>query len=172
MKRTKMLLITAMAFLAVTVSGCGNTSPNAGNTVNSEESSQNTSEGMESAQQEITLYVSNENADGFDEKKVMMDSLTAENIIAALAAEQVVSEDTKTLAFGDGGDALVLDLSEEFQQYVSNYGTAGEMISVGGVVNTFLKAYEADTITILVNGAAWDTGHAEYEGPMGFYELP
>ena len=51
-----------------------------------------------------------------------------------------------------------------------SFGTSGELITIGGVVNTFLKAYDADTITILVEGKTWDSGHAEIDGPLGWYE--
>ena len=74
------------------------------------------------------------------------------------------------LSFSQEGKTLTLDLSREYQEYVMSFGTSGELITIGGVVNTFLKAYDADTITILVEGKTWDSGHAEIDGPLGWYE--
>lgn len=118
---------------------------------------------------EITLYVANENGDGLATEVVTVEEVTPETIIAALAEKNVVSGEVKVLDFQHEGESLTLDLSKEYQEYVSSYGTAGELVIVGGVVNTFLDAYDADTITILVEGKAWDTGHADYSGALSRY---
>lgn len=128
------------------------------------------SETVEEGSVEITLYYGNANADGFDTEAVTLQELTPENIIAALAEKDVVPEDTEVLSFSDGGEQLTLDLSAEFEQSVSNYGTAGEYVSVGGVVNTFLEAYDAESVTILVEGNTWSSGHADYETPLERFE--
>ena len=120
---------------------------------------------------EVILYLGNENADGLVTETAKLDAVTPENIIAALAEKKVVSEDVSVLAFEDAGETLTLDLSKEYQEYVCAYGTAGELIAVGGVVNTFLDAYDADTITILVEGQPWDTGHADYSDALGRYPM-
>lgn len=120
---------------------------------------------------EVLLYLGNDNADGFVTETVALEAVTPEQIIAALAEKKVVSDEVKVLSFEDAGETLTLDLSKEYQEYVSSYGTAGELIAVGGVVNTFLDAYDADTITILVEGKSWDTGHAEFSGPLARYPM-
>lgn len=122
------------------------------------------------ANTEVTLYISNENGDGFVEKEAKLEELTPEAILSALAEERVVPSEAKVLSFSQEGKTLTLDLSREYQEYVMSFGTSGELITIGGVVNTFLKAYDADTITILVEGEAWDSGHAEIDGPLGWYE--
>lgn len=122
------------------------------------------------ANTEVTLYISNENGDGFAEKEAKLDELTPEAILMALAEESVVPKETKVLSFSQEGRSLTLDLSKEYQEYVMSFGTSGELITIGGVVNTFLKAYDADTITILVEGKAWDSGHAEIDGALSWYE--
>ena len=111
----------------------------------------------------------NENGDGFVTEKAAVEEVTPEAILSALAEKNVVPKEVKVLEFKDEGENLTLDLSREYQEYVTSYGTSGELIIVGGVVNTFLDAYDADTITILVEGKSWDTGHAEYGGPLGRY---
>ena len=179
----------AAAALCLMLAGCGGTDGNApaengntqeGNVQEPNSGTEYVSEIKEPASEaelslddgtvEITLYYGNANADGFDTETVTLQELTPENIIAALAEKSVVPKETEVLSFSDGGEQLTLDLSAEFEQFVSNYGTAGEYVSVGGVVNTFLEAYDAEYLTILVEGNAWSSGHADYEAPLGRFE--
>ena len=150
MKRTsvtrKMALILA-AIVLMTASGCGR---------------------RENADKEDNniIYKSNENADGFDTETVSLDALTPENIMAALIDAGVVPSDVKVLDFKQEEDTITLDLSKTFEEYVNQMGTAGEYATVGSVVNTYLDAYDAKAVSLLVEGGTWSTGHAEYETPQ------
>lgn len=115
----------------------------------------------------ITIYKSNENADGFDTETVSLDALTPENIMAALIDAGVVPSDVKVLDFKQEEDTITLDLSKTFEEYVNQMGTAGEYATVGSVVNTYLDAYDAKAVSLLVEGGTWSTGHAEYETLRG-----
>ena len=117
----------------------------------------------------ITIYKSNENADGFDTETVSLDALTPENIMAALIDAGVVPSDVKVLDFKQEEDTITLDLSKTFEEYVNQMGTAGEYATVGSVVNTYLDAYDAKAVSLLVEGGTWSTGHAEYETLQGRY---
>lgn len=118
----------------------------------------------------VVIYYGNMQADGFDQKEVEIDSLTAENILEQLAKVNVVSIDTEVNSFEQDGKSLKLDLSKGFSQYINMMGTSGEYIVIGGMVNTFLSAYEAEDILITVNGEVLETGHAVYENPLTFFE--
>ena len=152
MKRTsvtrKVALILA-AIVLMTASGCGR------------------QENADKADNNITIYKSNENADGFDTETVSLDALTPENIMAALIDAGVVPSDVKVLDFKE--DTITLDLSKTFEEYVNQMGTAGEYATVGSVVNTYLDAYDAKAVSLLVEGGTWSTGHAEYETLQGRY---
>ena len=147
MKRTsvtrKMALILA-AIVLMTASGCGRR------------------ENADKEDNNIIIYKSNENADGFDTETVSLDALTPENIMAALIDAGVVPSDVKVLDFKQEEDTITLDLSKTF-------GTAGEYATVGSVVNTYLDAYDAKAVSLLVEGGTWSTGHAEYETLQGRY---
>ena len=149
MKRTsvtrKMALILA-AIVLMTASGCGRR------------------ENADKEDNNITIYKSNENADGFDTETVSLDALTPENIMAALIDAGVVPSDVKVLDFKQEEDTITLDLSKTFEEYVNQMGTA-----VGSVVNTYLDAYDAKAVSLLVEGGTWSTGHAEYETLQGRY---
>ena len=155
-------MTTLILWLGSTTVGCGN---------NENDFLEEIDKSTETEQngREITLYVGNENGDGLVTETVSVEELTPEAILLALSEKNVIPKETKVLDFKDEGETLTLDLSKEYQEYVSSYGTSGELVIVGGVVNTFLDAYDADTITILVEGSAWDTGHADYSGALGRY---
>lgn len=161
-KRTVLIMTTLILWLGSTIVGCGN---------NENDFLEEIDKSTETEQngREIALYVGNENGDGLVTETVSVEELTPEAILLALSEKNVIPKETKVLDFKDEGETLTLDLSKEYQEYVSSYGTSGELVIVGGVVNTFLDAYDADTITILVEGSAWDTGHADYSGALGRY---
>lgn len=161
-KRTVLIMTTLILWLGSTIVGCGN---------NENDFLEEIDKSTETEQngREITLYVGNENGDGLVTETVSVEELTPEAILLALSEKNVIPKETKVLDFKDEGETLTLDLSKEYQEYVSSYGTSGELVIVGGVVNTFLDVYDADTITILVEGSAWDTGHADYSGALGRY---
>ena len=95
MKRTsvtrKMALILA-AIVLMTASGCGRR------------------ENADKEDNNIIIYKSNENADGFDTETVSLDALTPENIMAALIDAGVVPSDVKVLDFKQEEDTITLDL--------------------------------------------------------------
>lgn len=145
-----MALILA-AIVLMTASGCGRR------------------ENADKEDNNIIIYKSNENADGFDTETVSLDALTPENIMAALIDAGVVPSDVKVLDFKQEEDTITLDLSKTFEEYVNQMGTAGEYATVGSVVNTYLDAYDAKAVSLLVEGGTWSTGHAEYETLQGRY---
>lgn len=161
-KKSHLKVIAAFCAAAIVFSGCSteNNTPQDGNAP--ELSTEQNGESL-------TLYVGNENGDGLVTETVTVQEITPETILLALSDKNIVPKETKLLDFKDNGETLTLDLSQEYQEYASSYGTSGELVIVGGVVNTFLDAYDADTITILVEGSAWDTGHADYSGALGRY---
>lgn len=122
----------------------------------------------------LWIYYGDENAenlliDGIEKQKV-----TPELLISELAKRNVISKDTKVNSIKETksskGKTLELDFSEKFQEDLFNQGSSGEFIMMGSVVNTFLRAYEADSMTITVNGNILESGHCIYESPMKAYE--
>ena len=117
----------------------------------------------------ITLYKGNSKATGFDTKTVTIKNLTAYSIIKELKAYGAVAKNVKAKSLDFKGKILVLDLSKEFAKDVANSGTAGEYVKFGCVVNTFIDAFKVYTLTITVEGKAWETGHNVYDGPLSKY---
>ncbi len=121
----------------------------------------------------VTIYTGNDNADGLDETEVAIAELTADELLAALVDAGAIPEGTTCVSFtqSDDGSELTLDLSQAFADGVGQMGTSGEMMMLGSLVNTFLEAYDAQTITVTVEGAALETGHNVYDTPLERYSF-
>lgn len=124
---------------------------------------------------EVTVYQGDDNAEGVEGEKIVLDTLTPENVAKALKDNKILDSDVKVLSMeettdGDGKKLLTLDLSKEFLTQINNNGTTGEEITIASIVNTYLNAYEADRIQILVEGDTWSSGHVDYEEPMEYFK--
>lgn len=169
----KKLALSLALIIATLAAGCAQetTSGAASETLLTEEASQDTEAADEEQSKPVNavIYYGNTNADGFEKKDVQLDALTPENLIAELAAVDVVSGDTQVNSFDRTDQSLQLDLSGDFSTYVSGMGTDGEYLVIGSLVNTFLTAYGADEISVTVDGQDLETGHAVYDQPLGFF---
>ena len=114
------------------------------------------------AQMRITLYLPNDNADGFvtrevtlpreapgdiTEQLIQMDAL-AEDILEQLVQAGALPEGVRVLSMDNG----MLDLNSAFLSFLNTMGTSGEYVVMGSVVNTYLTAFGLDRITITVEG--------------------
>lgn len=129
----------------------------------------------EEQETELTIYYSNETADGLEAELVTVTELKPEIIIGYLAKHNIVAIDTKVNTFfiEEDGDRKVIrmDLSEAFGEYINTMGTSGEAVIMTALTNTFLEAYEADSMKLLVDGKVLETGHAVYEEELTHMEL-
>ena len=167
MKKMSFLLI-----LCLLLAGCAPSQPAPATAARSETTAP--------AQMSVTLYLPNDNADGFVTQTVTLpreapqDTMTQLIQSTALAAdimEQLVQagalpEGVRVLSM-EGG---VLDLSSEFLTFLNTMGTSGEYVVMGSVVNTYLTAFGLDRITITVEGNVPETGHSIYGEPLRMYE--
>lgn len=121
----------------------------------------------------FTIYTPNENLDGFYATEIVVDTLTAENVIAELVKEKVLNEEiTVNLAEIVDGQ-LNLDFNSAFADLINSQGSTGESMIMGSIVNTFLSAYGpsgAETVYITVDGQVLESGHVVYDFPMEFRE--
>lgn len=115
----------------------------------------------------FTLYTPNENADGFIATEVEGEKLTPMEVLidAGILTDKVKLNQVKweeTL--------LTIDFNSEFRDMVLSQGTAGERMLIGSVVNTFLSAYQMETIMITIDGEILESGHVIYDFPMEYFE--
>ena len=200
-KKQVCTLILALALLTLTLAGCtssdnsGAADGNAPSQSSQTDADTTTADAEETTQPDIavldefmvTLYLPNDNADGFDTVEETVEA-SPQGIVDALIAHGVLPEGVTVDAFetmSDGvetqeGDvvsyevgelSITLDLSEEFLSAVTGTGTAGETMVMGSLVNTMLTAYNARTLTLTCGGKVVETGHAVYDEPMTFFEV-
>ena len=121
--------------------------------------------------EEIVIYYGNGGSVSLNQESVEVETLTPEALINALASHNIVSLDTKVLAFEqgekDGASVLYLDLSKSAGGYLQTMSKEAECIIVASVINTFLENYGADVICLTVEGEPLGTSHTEYVEPIG-----
>lgn len=123
-------------------------------------------------QVEATIYYGNGASDKLNTEVSTMEELTAENLISALSGHNIVSLGTKVNSFeeeeGTRGKALYLDLDKAFREYLKTMNKESEKIILASVTATFLEAYDAESITITVDGKVLETNHNTYEEPFKY----
>ncbi len=112
---------------------------------------------------EVTLYLPDENVEYVVPTVVEVDAEAdlATALIDALVAHGSLPEGTAI----DSWDAQTgaLSLNEVYGKAVSSTGTAGEMMLIYTVVNTFLDNFALEQLTITINGEVFESGHAIYD---------
>ena len=117
-----------------------------------------------------TLYLPNENVDGFVTRTVLTDRITADSILLELQIAGALPDTVILNAFGSQGDQLILDFNSAFADAVNAMGTSGERMILGSLVNTFLNAFQAQSLLFTVEGEVLESGHVIYDFPLTFFE--
>ena len=131
-------------------------------------------ESEKSQEEQLTLYLPNENADGWNVTKNQIEQVTPDIIIGQLVGAGALPDSVTVVSFGEdqgeNGLILKLDLSSNFAEGLLNMGTAGEYLTMGAVVNSFLDTYQADGIEITAGGTVIETGHTSFEGVLNHFD--
>lgn len=125
------------------------------------------------ATQTVIIYTEDKNADYLVEQTVK-GKRTAEDLIEKLVEYHMLSEQTSVLSYRSqkikGNVIGYLDLSKEYLEVIEYAGTAGEIIYVYCVVNTFIKNLSLDEVKLTVEGSEIQSGHISYEESLSFYD--
>ena len=116
-----------------------------------------------------SLYVPNDNADGFDVIPVCAETVSAETVLAQLKQQAVLPDAVSINAFLLDQGLITLDFNQAFGDVLCSMGTSGELMLIGSVVNTFLDAFQAESVYFTVNGGILESGHTIYDFPMFFF---
>ena len=115
----------------------------------------------------FTVYTPDENLIGFIANEV---TASRESALEALIAAGVLNEGITVNSFELDGKLLKLDLNSAFADLINQQGTTGERMVMGSLVNTYLSAFQAETVLITVEGQILESGHVIYDFPMGLFE--
>lgn len=160
----KIFIILTSIFLILCVAACGTLRPAEPGELPADNAEQSAEPSVK-----LSIYVSDENAEHFLKQETAVDTLDENTVFAALVSAGVIPEGTELLDFAQNGQALTLDLSADYAAYIQTLGTSGEYMALGCLVNTYLTAFGADTVSITVNGTPLESGHAIYDTPLGFF---
>ena len=143
--------------------------------MDSENSTDEAPEEKEDAvEKQVRIYFGNADASDFETENVLVQQISADEIWSQLIEKGVIPMDVTILSCKEteqeGKKALELDLSEKFSTYLNGQGSSGEYLTVGCICNTFLDAFDGESIRITVDGKKLETGHAEYPGYLSKYE--
>lgn len=115
----------------------------------------------------MSVCYPNDNADGF----LWKDVDGTDGLVPILAELGAIPEGSELVAFSaDDEGGAVLDMNDAFLAGITTTGSAGEYMMMGSLVNTYLKNYDLETITVTANGAVIETGHMIYDAPMSVFE--
>ena len=118
----------------------------------------------------VTIYHGNENADGFETTEFEVEEMNMNVLVEKLIEVGVLNEDVFITSMRIDGENLILNFGPAFADQLNTMGTSGERMLVGSVVNTFLTAFDAGTVSVRVDGQILESGHVVYDEPMGFIE--
>ena len=129
------------------------------NTNESDENKESKSETEIKKEVTISVFYSNDDATAFTADMVKIKELTP-----------VIDKGIKINKFEvsevDGMQSIDIDFDQKFKEYIMSCGSTQEYYVVGGICNTFIKAYRADRIKITVDGNCLETGHNDYPDYM------
>lgn len=116
------------------------------------------------------IYLPNDNADGFVVEAVETSEITVASVLQELKARNVLPEDVAINGFVADQMQLNIDFNQPFADLVCSMGTAGELMIIGSVVNTYLSAFQAESFFFTINGEILESGHVIYDFPLTFVE--
>ena len=118
-----------------------------------------------------SMYVPNDNADGFHVMTVDTAKLSAETVLSELKAQGILPDTVAINRFNIDNDVITIDFNQAFADVVCSMGTSGELMIVGSVVNTFLDAFQAETLFFTVDDAILESGHTVYDFALSFFSV-
>jgi len=156
----------------------GNGEPSTDETTEESETSgeMNGEAGSEEGTTNIVLYQTDEQGMGLVTSEEVIEYLSPENIVQLLINQGDLAPGVRVLSFTERGEPgqkqLELNLSREFSDFIGGQGTSGEFTVLGSVVNTFLSAFEGESIIITVEGEALSTPHmGDITEPLGRFDI-
>ena len=120
--------------------------------------------------QSYQIYLPNDNADGFEVEVIETTEITADSVLAELQGRGALPDAVAINQFSIEGTQLNIDFNQPFADLICSMGTAGELMITGSVVNTYLSAFQAESVFFTVNGEILESGHVIYDFALTFVE--
>ena len=118
----------------------------------------------------FSVYIPNANADGFHTETIHTADISAAAVLSALKTRNVLPDPVIINSFSMDNGLITIDFNQAFAHAVCSMGTSGELLIVGSVVNTFLDAFQAESVCFTVDGQILESGHTIYDSVMTFID--
>ena len=127
---------------------------------------------VESSSQPLSfsIYIPNANADGFYTETIHASEISADTVLSALKNRNVLPDTIAINSFRMDNGSIAIDFNQAFADAVCALGTSGEFLIVGSVVNTFLDAFQAESVYFTVDDQILESGHTIYDFSMTFFD--
>lgn len=164
-----------LMLLALCITACGKENKTEDRSISAQEADlkEKESENTGSSGIPIRIYHSDDTAEILRVSKARTEEITPEILLLNLSLYHMVPDTVSVESFDqkkqESGLLLTLDLSEEFEEYLTGLDASVEEGVMGSVVNTFLDAYRGETILITVQGEALSTAHEDYTQAQKLY---
>ncbi len=116
----------------------------------------------------VVIYSPSEDGSSLNETKTFFDG-SAEGLIFALKAYNVIPDDATLLYFDKSRDTVLVDLSTEFGTFLNESRTT-ELLLVKALAYTFIEYYQVDYFEFTVDGEILETGLNVYDFPIEMAE--
>ena len=169
------LILVCICLVTLTTVGCGNKENKSEQIENNEERIQS-QEPISNGKDYLLVYYGDIQGESLLAKKIEIKKITGNFIVSELARMGVLKKEIKLNSCKEKKEEdkvfLALDFNQEFQIQFSKGGKMRERLMVGGVVNTFLSAYQYNSVDITINGKPLNSEHTGgYEGLLQKYAL-
>lgn len=94
--------------------------------------------------------------------------LNPDKLLQRLQEHEVLPEDCSILFFSDDDGMLILDMNDEFKEFISSLSEEDEQIYIYCLVNTFIDTYNAKSILLTVNDNELTTSYNIYDYPLTY----
>lgn len=123
----------------------------------------------------ITIFSPNENVDGLISEQTEIAELNESLVLDELIQAKVVLEGTEIHKFEKRKEKdkiyLTVDFNDKLADLLYSCGTSGEYVIMASIVNTYLEAYDAESLEFTVNEQIFESGHVIYDEPLGFFNI-
>ena len=169
----RMLCAVLAGIVAIGLTACGKTAPEPEATEPMTEPTSAAAPAEEERPELVSysVYVPNDNADGFDVVSVETEEISVDAVLDELKSRNILPDGVAVNSFCVDGGLITVDFNRDFADVVCSMGTSGELMVVGSVVNSLLDAFGADTVSFTVDGQILESGHTIYDFPLSFFAL-
>jgi len=168
------LILVCICLMTLTTVGCGN-KDNKNERIENKNEIEQSQEPINNGKDYLLVYYKDKQGESLLAKKIAVNKITGNSIVSELSRMGVMGKEIKLNSCKEKKEEdkvfLALDFNQDFQTQFDVWEMSGERLMVGCVVNTFLSAYQYDSVGITINGKPLKSGHAEYEGLLQKYAL-